>query len=486
MARELTPNERLVEHFNLSGWSMGEFARLVNRQATRMGAAHVSTDTSRVRRWLAGERPRDPVPRILAALLTEKLGRPVTVDAIGLSTPGFKAQSDDDAAVEQGPGEALTKFTEMDLMIRRNGYQQSAPTMGPAVLDRGLRTWLLDGTSPHSGGNSLSVVGIEPHPAASTGQLGSIPLTLSEIEALEHSVDRFRAWDAERGGGLQRKAVIGQLNEISPYLDHTYSAARADLGRRLSGVVADLAVLAGWISHDVGLEDPAERYFLYAAKAAQVAGDRARAGEALSRAARQRVHLGQPESALEYLRVATAATPQGIPRALAMLETVRAWAHASMGNHRATTTSIRAAETYFERDNGEPGPKWLGFFDEADLHGMEALIYRTLADTDPRVAPLAQHHAEQAMTLRPGLCRSHLFDQLSMASASLIAGDLDRGNAYATQAAQGLAHTSSTRPRHRAKALLQLMDRYRHEPVLSGARGQIGEVVSTRSRLRTA
>ncbi|WP_370131330.1 hypothetical protein [Streptacidiphilus sp. EB103A] len=371
-------------------------------------------------------------------------------------------------------------------MTRRVGSQQSPSALGPALVDRGLRNWLLDGTGSPGGRRALSVVGIESRSAAANTAFGAIPLSEPEIQALETSVERFRAWDAERGGGLQRKAVIGQLNEISPYLDHTYPAARADLGRRLSGVVADLAVLAGWISHDIGLEDPAEKYFLYAAKAAQVAGDRPRAGEALSRAARQRVHLGQPQSALDYLRVAVSATPQSMPRALAMLETVRAWAHASMGDHRATTASVRAAETYFERDDGEPGPAWLGFFDEADLHGMEALIYRTLADTDPRAAALAQQHAEQAMSLRPSLCRSHLFDQLSMASASLIGGDLDRGGAYASRAALGLAQTSSARPRQRAKALVKLMDQHRGEPTLAEAREQIGEMVSAPTRLRSA
>lgn len=47
------------------------------------------------------------------------------------------------------------------------------------------------------------------------------------------------------------------------------------------------------MSHDVGLEPTAQKYFLIAAHAGREGGDRPRAGEALSRAARQMVHLGQ-------------------------------------------------------------------------------------------------------------------------------------------------------------------------------------------------
>ncbi|MDX3434331.1 hypothetical protein PV664_36480 [Streptomyces sp. ME01-18a] len=51
------------------------------------------------------------------------------------------------------------------------------------------------------------------------------------------------------------------------------------------------------MSHDVGLEPTAQKYFVIAAHAAREGGDRPRAGEALSRAARQMVHLGRPDDA---------------------------------------------------------------------------------------------------------------------------------------------------------------------------------------------
>lgn len=76
----------------------------------------------------------------------------------------------------------------------------------------------------------------------------------------------FRAWDAARGGGLQRKAVVGQLNEVGGMLSYRHPD---HLHRRLWGVAANLAVLAGWMSHDVGLEPTAQKYFVIAAHAAR-------------------------------------------------------------------------------------------------------------------------------------------------------------------------------------------------------------------------
>src|SRR5215813_2022739 len=82
-------NTRLADLFGLTGWSKGELARTVNRQAAAMGHPQLATDTSRVRRWIdLGEIPRDPVPTVLAALFTERLGRVVTIEDLGLVRHG--------------------------------------------------------------------------------------------------------------------------------------------------------------------------------------------------------------------------------------------------------------------------------------------------------------------------------------------------------------------------------------------------------------
>src|SRR4029079_12073216 len=136
--------------------------------------------------------------------------------------------------------------------------------------------------------------------------------------------------------------------------------------------------------------------FVIAAQAAREAGDRPRAGEAISRAARQMLHLGRADDALELMQLAhaSAGPKDGTqPRTRAMLHTVEAWAQASLGRSEATRRVLGEAEELFVRDDGEAMPSWMQLFNEAELHGMQALVYRTLAEHDPSAAPLAVRHA---------------------------------------------------------------------------------------------
>ena len=74
-------------------------------------------------------------------------------------------------------------------------------------------------------------------------------------------------------------------------------------------------------------------------------------------------------------------------------------------------------------------------FDEADLHGMQALAYRTLAEHEPAAAAQAQLHAKKALALRvDGHERSKIFDYLSLASACFIADDPEQADRYARMA----------------------------------------------------
>src|SRR3954454_8980166 len=99
------PNTRLSDLFGLAGWSKGELARLVNRQAAAMGHPQLSTDTSRVRRWIdMGWVPRYPLPRLLGALFTERLCRVVTIESFGLVRHGRTGKRQDDGSVERPDG----------------------------------------------------------------------------------------------------------------------------------------------------------------------------------------------------------------------------------------------------------------------------------------------------------------------------------------------------------------------------------------------
>lgn len=463
------PNTRLSDLFGLAGWTKGELARLVNRQAAAMGHPQLATDTSRVRRWIdMGESPRDPVPKVLAALFTERLGRVVTIEDLGFVRSGragrrrdVQGGSDNPDGLPWAPDRTaavLTEFTGMDLMLNRRGLVGAGAALAAgSALSSAMHDWLGSdpATQPPVRNSDLlhaDSAGYDRYEAAPIGSL--------EIEALERSVEVFRAWDAARGGGLQRKAVVGQLNEVGGMLAYRHPD---HLQRRLWGVAANLAVLAGWMSHDVGLEPTAQKYFVIAAHAAREGGDRPRAGEALSRAARQMVHLGRPDDALDLMKLArTGSGDQTLPRTQAMLHTIEAWAQASMGHGQAMRRTLGEAEELFVSDKSDvPPPSWMQLFDEADLHGMQALAYRTLADHDPSVAGIAQRHARQALQLREGgRQRSKIFDYISLASACFIADDPEQADRYARLALVSMGETSSHRTWDRLREMYRLTGQY--------------------------
>ncbi|MFD6419257.1 hypothetical protein [Streptomyces sp. NPDC060194] len=478
------PNTRLADLFGLAGWSKGELARTVNRQAAAMGHPQLATDTSRVRRWIdMGEIPRDPVPRVLAALFTERLGRVVTIEDLGLVRHGRTGRRRDVEQADNPDGlpwapertaAVLTEFTGMDLMLNRRGLVSAGAALAAGtVITTAMTDWLHADPAP-SGSRSGDPLHAEP---AGFERYEAAPVGLQEIEQLEFSVEVFRKWDAQRGGGLQRKAVVGQLNEVGGMLSFKHPEP---LQRRLWGVAANLAVLAGWMSHDVGLEPTAQKYFVIAAHAAREGGDRPRAGEALSRAARQMVHLGRPDEALDLMKLAKSGSgEENLPRTRAMLHTVEAWAQASMGHGQAMRRTLGEAEDLFVSDRGDgPTPSWMQTFKEEDLYGMQALAYRTLAEHEPGAARQAQYYAEKALDLRTdGRQRSKLFDLLSMASACLIADDPDQANRYAKMALAAMGETSSHRTWHRLREMYRLTGQYAGYGHIQDLREEIARVL---------
>ncbi|MFJ5678126.1 hypothetical protein [Streptomyces sp. NPDC093097] len=482
MSRE--PNTRLADLFGLAGWSKGELARLVNRQAAAMGHPQLATDTSRVRRWIdMGETPRDPVPKVLASLFTERLGRVVTIEDLGFARTGRAGKRQAMDGLPWAPertAAVLTEFTGMDLMLNRRGLVGAGAALAAgSALTSAMHDWLHTDPTPialrhddplaHESLHELDQIGLDRYEAAPVGS--------QEIDALEYSVEVFRRWDAARGGGLQRKAVVGQLNEVGGMLAYRHPD---HLQRRLWGVAANLAVLAGWMSHDVGLEPTAQKYFIIAAHAAREGGDRPRAGEALSRAARQMVHLGRPDDALDLMKLAQSGSGQEtLPRTRAMLHTIEAWAHAAKGHGQAMRRTLGEAEELFVSDKGDvPPPAWMQMFDEADLYGMQALAFRTLAEHDPSAAKVAQSHAQKALQLRKsGHQRSQIFDYISMASACFLGNEPERADRYARLALVSIGENSSHRTWDRLREMFRLTGQYTDCGRIQDLRAELQQVL---------
>ncbi|MEU9353633.1 hypothetical protein AB0D65_22360 [Streptomyces griseoloalbus] len=444
---EKRPNELLASWFVRSGWSKGELARQVNRRARQLGANHISTDTSRVRRWLDGENPREPIPRILSELFSERFGVVVSVEELGLRTtrPAPSATGVDLPWTGPQTVALLGEFSRSDLMLARRGFLGSslALSAGPSLIEP-MQRWLVPNPSAQQSRP-------DPDPVSSSARARG-RLSKPELDLLEATTVMFRQWDAQCGGGLRRKAVVGQLHEVTDLLQEPQPETTT---RRLFKVAAELAELAGWMSYDVGLQPTAQKYFVLALHAAKEAGDRPLGSYVLSSMSRQMIHLGRPEDALELIHLAQYGSRDcASPRTQSMLYAMEARAFANMGQPGRCKRAVRMAEdTFAEADEwDEPDPGWIRFFSEAELYAENAHSFRDLAyvaGRSPTYASLAEPLMRRAVELfgQEGgeHQRSYALNLIGMATVHLLRREPEQSTVLATEAIKAATKIRSER-----------------------------------------
>ncbi|MFE4589719.1 transcriptional repressor NsdA [Streptomyces laurentii] len=424
------PNEQLGSWFVRSGWSKGELARQVNRRARQVGAHHISTDTSRVRRWLDGEQPREPIPRILSELFSERFGSVVAIEDLGLRTAHQTPSVSGVDLPWAGPQTValLSEFSRSDLMLARRGFLGSSLQIaaGPALIEP-MQRWLVPTPAADV-------------PAPLAEERRGHRLSPLELDLLESTTAMFRQWDAQCGGGLRRKAVVGQLHEVTDLLQESQ---RPELAERLFRCAAELAELAGWMSYDVGLQPTAQKYFVLALHAAKEAGDKPLGSYILSSMSRQMIHLGRPDDALELIHLAQYGSRDcATPRTQSMLYALEARAYANMGQPAKCRRAVRMAEDTFADAglDGEPDPDWIRFFSEAELNGENSHSYRDLAyvaGRSPTYASLAEPVMERAVELfgkDTEHQRSYALNLVGMATVHLLKREPEQSVVLAEQA----------------------------------------------------
>ncbi|ACU76824.1 conserved hypothetical protein [Catenulispora acidiphila DSM 44928] len=430
------PNELLNSWFQRSGWSKGELARLVNKRARQLGAAHVSTDTSRVRRWLDGEHPRDPAPRILVELFSERFGTVITHAELGLREPAAPPATSgvDLPWAGRRSIELLGDFARSDLMLNRRGFLGTSLSLsaGPSLIEP-MKRWLSPVPEQHSVNGRLP---------------GRV--TAEEMDRLEETTRLFRGWDAQCGGGLRRMAVVGQLHEVTELLRDNYAPA---LSERLFRTAAELALLAGWMAYDIGMQPSAQRYFVLALHAAREAGDTPLGALVLATMSRQMIHINRPQDALELVHLAQYGSHgTTTARVQSLLAAMEARAYANLGDSDNCRRAVAAAEDLFPGDfpagqdraergsNGAGGdrtrggdPSWIAFFTEAELYGENGHSFRDLAYRYPQLTEQAAKNIDRAVELLSAddsYLRSRALNVVGMATVRLQQREPEAAVAY--------------------------------------------------------
>ncbi|MGC0418436.1 helix-turn-helix domain-containing protein [Embleya sp. AB8] len=337
--------------------------------------------------------------------------------------------------------EELDRATRGDLMLGRRELVEGAAAAGGALVNP-LRRWLTQGSTALPHGTSS---GISP----------------DELAHLAVTATAFRTWDVQYGGGLRRKAVIGQLNEVVDHLrDPHPAAAQAELYR----ITADLAETAGSVLWDIGQHQRAQTYYTLGVKAAAQAGDPALAAHILATMAVQCVELGHLRTGLDLVQMAQHTVRDvEMPRLDSMLATREGWICAQLGRIQDTHRAIGTAEDAFARTAPGDAPTWLGYFTAAELAGTTASDYRDLAVHDRGQLARSADRFERSLALRgTDSPRSTAFDLTELAKIRLRQGDVEQACTTGHAAVDAATGLHSFRVRQRLSELFDATTPYRH------------------------
>ncbi|MFD9687347.1 Tat pathway signal protein [Kitasatospora sp. NPDC059088] len=429
-----TGNHELQVLIQASGLPNREIARRVNSTAHRAGHRQVATDATRVRRWMEGEQPRPPIPETLASVLSDALGFPLTARELGLVPSGVRLDTIQLPLLTEPAAETLAGWTRMDLLMldRRE------------TLKLAVGAPLIAAASHLLGGSARTL---------NRNQAG---FTDDSTSALEAAVVAFTQLESTHGGALHRVAVVGQLSEVARRIRQ---GVPKTLRPRVFAATADLAALAGWISHDTGRYATAQRYWSYAIYAAGEAATPGRGAEIVTRMSHQMIYLGRFDDALALLELAAQrADRDGQLRVQALVHSQTGRVHAALGQPDRAARHLDRADELLDQSDGA-APPWLAYFDAAEHAGARAVSARDLTHLGHR-GHVASVHFHTALRLRaPGYDRVRAMDQIGLAAALLDEGEPEQAAAVG-QRALDLAGMHSTLVASRLNTLLAAAQHY--------------------------
>ncbi|MFE5191642.1 Tat pathway signal protein [Streptomyces sp. NPDC056628] len=414
-----------------SGLPHGEIARRVAGKATAQGHKQIAPDATRVRRWVDGERPRPPVPALLAEVLSEKVGQPLTPGDLGLTGTEVVLDSIQLPLLTEAAAQTLAGWTQMDLFANRRDALKLA--LGAPLILAAER--MLGGAARAL---SRRVKGFDT----------------DTVKALEEVTRFFTSADASKGGGLYRSAIVAQLAEVARRIQ---DGVPPSLKSQVFTATADLAALAGWVSHDCGRYPQAQRYWSYGVYAAAEAGNPDRGVEIVTRMSHQMIYLGHPKDALGLLDVAARKATMPATRALVASPTGRV--HAALGDARHADQCLAQADVLLATGLNNL-PEWVAYFDAAEHAGARAVSARDVSrlDGEQRRASI---HFENALRLRkPGFDRVRVMDQIGLAAALFEEGEPEKAVAAAHQGFDEAVRVDSTLVVSRLNTLLDAARRY--------------------------
>ncbi|MFJ3673407.1 sporulation associated protein [Streptomyces sp. NPDC090106] len=447
--RPRTPNAALAVLINGHGMSHKGLAFRVNQLAGRDGTATRYKHTS-VARWLAGATPKDPVPQYIAAALSERIGRTVTVEEIGMG-----------AAPDEAPRGWDFPRDREEAIAGARAHWSAADTPGGAFAASGyvlpVTRWLAVPADTADAALVPVPAGLPAYARSGPGRL----IGAEDLKELTDAAEQARVWDAQFGGANWRLSSIRRcLNERAlPLLGARHSEATA---RELFSITAELSRVAAWAAFDAGHSAAAQQHFVQALRLARAGGDIEMGTYVLTTMALHTILEGAPDQALDMAQGAFhRGRRHASRRVLAFAKLAEARALARMGDATGASTALSRAESWLDKINpGVRDAPRLSYVTAGRLAADATEIFRDLRK--PKAAlgwsrqagDLADVHQTRAVGLRMAVA----------ATAACQMRDVDQALEHGERALELLLRVESIRARTHLEDLATALEPWAAEP----------------------
>ncbi|MGW4227647.1 sporulation protein [Streptomyces bauhiniae] len=370
--------------------------------------------------------PKPPVPSLIARALAERLGRPLDVAEIGMSTVRENAEDlglDFARDTAEALRHAVTFWSTVEHLDRRRFLSR---TFAVGAYGSPVTRWLgvpVDSGAAHHG----------------TQRVGR-----EDLAELWQAAEEAQRWDSKYGGGNWRSSSVTRClaRRAAPLLHGSYSD---EIGRGLFSVTAELARVAGWSAVDTGHHDIAQRHFVQALRMAKAGGAVDIGCHVMANMALQTLLRGYPDEAIDMVQGAyDRSRGRAGHRVLGFAKLIEARAHAKTGDARAAAGALAASERRLEQaEHDADEPAWIRYFTHARLSADAVEVHRDL-----RNPAAAWRWNTQAAAMSPDdFARSVGLRLAVLATAHLQEGNLDQGLVLGNRAVDILGRVASARAR---------------------------------------
>ncbi|MBV2356423.1 transcriptional regulator [Streptomyces sp. J2-1] len=341
------PNAVLAGCLDELGWSPKALARKLNRV---FGAGTVAE--SAPYHWRdSGSLPRSPLPMMAAYVLSQELGRSVSVADLWQGRVGDSASlvpADTDLArpwTVQGMEAIVEDWVLGGLVDRRRFLAISGAGLLAIVAQ------YLDGTA-----------GRGQYTPRMTSSLGGDPL----VQQVEQHLPVLQLLDDEHGGARHLPYVSAQFRAVGLLIREGGLAPA--VASRLIRALAEIGQLAGWMAFDAADHGLAQRYFATALRAAHQVNDLPLCAHILGDLSFQAASRGHPADAIALGEAARRAGDAAPPVVRASVLSRLAYAYAAAGrDNDFAHTRASARELIADRDGTREEPRWMYFLTDNHL-----------------------------------------------------------------------------------------------------------------------